>query len=233
LFVSTHHIDSGDFTPPTLTRIFFQDAPAGHYALPHLTPFDLDDRETLSAECWKQLKNMDAALAGETLAAMRKVLDASGADLKARYSSETFLNWDQVRMLHNQGVEIGAHADWHWPMHQNQSPEWLREQAVHSKARVEKEVGPCRFFAYPFGQRADVCQGAWKAARDAGFEYAFTTMAGTLEASANRFLLPRYGLAAEESNLAAFLPVLRANNAKLRSWQSQIGTDVQNRDRSG
>ena len=60
--------------------------------------------------------------------------------------------------------------------------------------------------------------------RDAGYENAFTTIAGTLNASANPWLLPRYGLAAEESNLASFLPVLRANNPRLRTWQSQIGT---------
>lgn len=231
LFVSTHHIDSGDFTPPTLTRVFFLEAPAGRCDLPHLTPFELDDRESLSVECWKQLKNMDAAHAGETLAAMRKVLDATGIDLKKRYASETFLTWDQVRALHRQGVEIGAHADWHWAMHEHQPPEWLRDQAGRSKARVEAEIGPCRFFAYPFGQREDVGRGAWQAVREAGFDCAFTTMAGTLEASANRWLLPRYGLAPEESNLAAFLPVLRANNAKLRNWQSQIGTGVPERDR--
>jgi peptidoglycan/xylan/chitin deacetylase (PgdA/CDA1 family) len=144
-------------------------------------------------------------------------------DLKAKYPSETFLTWDQVRALDREGVTIGAHADVHWAMHEDQPTDFLHEQALRPKQRIEKEVGHCRFFAYPFGNRGDVGRGAWEAVRDAGYDYAFTTIAGTLNASTNPWLLPRYGLAPQETNLAAFLPVLRANNGRLRNWQSQIG----------
>ena len=223
LFVSTHHIDTGDLTPPTLTRLFFLEAAAGDYALPHLPPFLLaDDREALAEAAWKTLKYMDATHATETLVAMKAAL--AGIDVKTKYPSETFLNWDQVRALKQDGVEIGAHADWHWAMHDGQPADFLREQAMRPKQRVESEIGLCRFFAYPFGNHGDVGRGAWQAVRDAGYEAAFTTVAGTLDAGANLWLLPRYGLAAEETNLAAFLPVLRANNARLKTWQSQIGT---------
>jgi peptidoglycan/xylan/chitin deacetylase (PgdA/CDA1 family) len=228
LFVSTHHIDTGEFTPPTLSRIFMMEAPAGGYGLPQLEqPIILAGREqraALAEDVWKQLKNMAFPQARETLAAMKSLLARTGIDLKAKYPSERFLTWDQVRALDRAGVEIGAHADTHWAMHEGQPLDFLREQALGPKQRIEKEIGHCRYFAYPFGNRDDVGRGAWEAVRDAGYDYAFTTIAGTLNASANPWLLPRYGLAPQETNLAAFLPVLRANNARLRNWQSQIGT---------
>ncbi|MBS0275799.1 MAG: polysaccharide deacetylase family protein [Proteobacteria bacterium] len=228
LFVSTHHIDTGEFTPPTLTRIFFLEAPRGAHDLPHFdTPVFLGartQREAEAVEAWKHLKNMPAPHAIRVLEFMKTVLAKTGAGIKAKYESENFLTWDQVRALDRAGVEIGAHADSHWAMHQDQPQDFLREQALRPKLRIEKEIGHCRFFAYPFGQRGDIGRGAWEAVRDAGYQNAFTTIAGTLNASTNPWLLPRYGLAAEESNLAAFLPVLRANNPRLRTWQSQIGT---------
>lgn len=228
LFVSTHHIDSGEFTPPTLTRIFFLEAPRGMHDLPFFdAPVFLGAREQRQAEAveaWKHLKSMPFAHAARTLDFMNRALEATGIDLKKKYASETFLTWDQVRALDREGVEIGAHADRHWSMHEGQSRNFLREQVLRPRQRIEEEIGSCRFFAYPFGQREDVSRAAWEAVRDAGYEHAFTTIAGTLNASTNPWLLPRYGLAAEESNLAAFLPVLRANNPRLREWQSRIGT---------
>jgi peptidoglycan/xylan/chitin deacetylase (PgdA/CDA1 family) len=228
LFVSTHHIDTGEFTPPTLSRIFMMEAPAGGYGLPQLgQPIILAGREqraALAEDVWKRLKNMAFPQAQETLAAMKSLLARTGLDLKTEYPSERFLTWDQVRALDRAGVEIGAHADTHWAMHEGQPLDFLREQALRPKQRIEKEIGHCRYFAYPFGNRGDVGRDAWEAVRDAGYDNAFTTIAGTLNASANPWLLPRYGLAPQETNLAAFLPVLRANNARLRNWQSQIGT---------
>ncbi|HWA29821.1 MAG TPA: polysaccharide deacetylase family protein [Rhizomicrobium sp.] len=227
LFVSTHHIDTGEFTPPTLTRLFCREAPTGTYEIPHLGTITMgsrQERESLAERAWERLKQLDALRANDALAAMTSAL--ADIDLKSAYPSETFLTWDQIRALHARGVEIGAHAHQHWAMHGGQSRAWLRGQALQSKLRIEQEIGSCRFFAYPFGNRGDVGRNAWEAVRDAGYQNAFTTVSGSLDASANPFLLPRYGLAPEETNLAAFLPVVRANNGRLQSWQSEIGTAV-------
>jgi peptidoglycan/xylan/chitin deacetylase (PgdA/CDA1 family) len=225
LFVSTHHIDTGMLNPMTVARAFFLLAPEGRYDIPHLGVVALNgERQAPAGQMLTRLKNLDAARANQAVAAMQAALDNAGIDVAQRLPSERFLTWDQIRQLDNRGVTIGAHADWHWPMHENQTTDYLREQAVRPKRRIEEEVGPCRAFAYPFGQRADICRAAWEAVRDAGYEHAFTTIAGTLDAGSNAWLLPRYGLAPQEPNLAAMLPVMRANNARLRQWQSRIGT---------
>jgi len=229
LFVSTHHIDTGDLVPLLTARTFFLAAPEGQYEIPYLNgPIVLESpaqREVLARRQRHHLKMLDAVRAQETLAAMKTELAKAGlANIAQNYLSERFLTWPEVLALHKRGVEIGAHADIHWAMHDGQSDDFLREQAERPKRRIEQEIGPCRAFAYPFGNRGDVGRKAWRAVRDAGYEYAFTTIAGTLDASANNWLLPRYGLAPKESNLAALLPVLRSNNRQLRRWQSQIGT---------
>jgi peptidoglycan/xylan/chitin deacetylase (PgdA/CDA1 family) len=225
LFVSTHHIDTGILNPMTTARAFFLLAPKGRYDIAPLGTIDVQgERETLAAPMLRRLKNLDAVRADAAVAAMQAALNHAGIDVAHGFPSERFLSWDQIRQLDNRGVTIGAHADWHWPMHENQTADYLREQAVRPKHRIEEEVGPCRAFAYPFGQRSDIGRAAWQAVRDAGYSHAFTTIAGTLDAGSNEWLLPRYGLAPQEPNLAALLPVMRANNARLRQWQSQIGT---------
>ena len=225
LFVSTHHIDTGTLNPMTVARTFFLLAPEGAYDIAGLGEFVLSgDREVLAERMLGHLKSLDAAKANQAVAVMEAVLSEAGIDVAQRFPSERFLSWDEVRALDRRGVEIGAHADWHWPMHANQSAEYLLEQAERPKRRITEEIGACRAFAYPFGQRCDIARAAWQAVRDAGYEHAFTTIAGTLDAGSNDWLLPRYGLAPQETNLAAVLPVMRANNGRLREWQSRIGT---------
>lgn len=224
LFVSTQHIDTDDRSPIFIARLFFLFAPAGSYDIPHLGRVTLSgaDRESVADSHCTTLKTLDAARADEAVAAMQTQL-RDLAHLLERFRSDAFLNWDQVRELKRRGVEIGAHADRHWAMHGKQSADYLREQATQSKARIEAEIGPCRAFAYPFGNTEDVCRDAWHAVRDAGFEYGFTTLSGTLDASANPHLLPRYGLRLREPKLPSVLPSLRLGNGRLAAWQRRIG----------
>jgi peptidoglycan/xylan/chitin deacetylase (PgdA/CDA1 family) len=195
LFVSTHHIETGEWNPMTLARL-----------------------------CGKSLVRQ--ASAEDAKAALRAMLDEFGQarlfEAMERFPSENFLDWDGVRALAARGVEIGAHAHWHWPMNAAQSPDDLREQARAPRARIAQELGACRYFAYPFGNTDDVSPAAWQAVRDAGYDYGFTTLSGSLDGGANPWLLPRYGLAPREPNLAALVPLLRAGNGRLARWQSRL-----------
>jgi len=227
LFVSTAHIGTGLPNPLFVARLFFLRAPDGVYRLPHFPQaVRLDSAETRME--WAQsgsdhLRFLPVEKAQEALAAMRAafapgVLEA----LIAEFPSEHFLDWDGVRALARRGVTIGAHADTHWPMHAGQSADWLRRQAAGAKARIEAEVGPCRVFAYPFGNTADVGAAAWRAVRDAGYSHAFTTLSGSLAAGGNPWLLPRYGLGPRDSHVAALVPLLAAGNPRLRTWQESL-----------
>jgi peptidoglycan/xylan/chitin deacetylase (PgdA/CDA1 family) len=225
LFVSTHHIDSGERNPIFLAQLFAYEAPPGRYVIPHF-PQGLtlgEDRATVTEHAVWHLRGLDMTLAQEALDAMLAAFDPAVLQaLLAKFSSESFLNWDQVRALAARGVEIGAHAHRHWPMNQHQSHAALREQASRPKARIESEVGPCRYFAYPFGNTGDISRDAWHSVRDAGYDCAFTTLSGTLDAQANRFLLPRYGLAQKAAHLTTLISMLRSGNPRVGRFQKAL-----------
>jgi peptidoglycan/xylan/chitin deacetylase (PgdA/CDA1 family) len=225
LFVSTHHIDTGERNPMFLANLFFWRAPAGDYRLPHFdTTLKLSTlRNEVAAEGIAKFRRLDAAKAREALDFMMATLKKAGmGNLPGRYKSDAFLTWDQIRALANRGVAIGAHAHWHMPMHSRQTRAYLAEQARLPRERIIAEVGECRAFAYPFGNVGDVSQAAWKAVKLAGYDYGFTTLAGTLDGGHNRWLLPRYGIGLSETNVASMVPLLRTGNARLARWQREL-----------
>lgn len=227
LFVSTEHIDTAARNPMFLARLFLRFAAPGCYAIANLRQSveiaPQSDRASLDKQVIHELRALPAEQAKHAIAAMSEVLaKADLANLVDRYPSDAFLDWDGVRALAKRGVTIGAHAHWHWPMHEGETEESLQRQARLPRQRIEAEVGPCRHFAYPFGNRGDVCGRAWRAVRDAGYDYAFTTMSAALDGKQNPWLLPRYGLAPREPNLAGRLPLLRLGNARHGRWQRAL-----------
>lgn len=227
LFLSTHHIDTQEPNPIFLARLFVHFAPAGAYRIPHfLREIVLGDeaqRSEIARPLLHFMKGLAAPKARKALDAMLAAFSKNKlAELIAKFPSERFLTWDEARELHAKGVEIGAHAHWHWPMNSAQSADYLREQAEVSRARIEAEIGPCRAFAYPFGNTEDVSAKSWRTVRDAGFEYGFTTLSASLGAGQNPHLLPRYGLGSRDSNLASLIPLLSAGNPRLMRWQERL-----------
>lgn len=226
LFVSTAHIGTGLPNPIFVARLFFFHAPQGEYLLPHLGKVTLgneESREKSALSGIDALRFLPGEKAEETLAAMRAAFAPGDLDaLIGRFASEKFLDWNEVRALAARGVTVGAHADRHWPMHAGQSQAWLTQQAAGAKACIEAEIGPCRFFAYPFGNTRDIGPAAWKAVRDAGFSHGFTTLSGSLAGGANPWLLPRYGLGPRDAHIASLVPLLAAGNSRLQRWQTSL-----------
>jgi len=223
LFVSTWHIDTGELNRMTLARALLHGAAEGDYTFPHIGPCALNgSRHHVADVVLSRLRLLPAEAAENAVATMMTALKRPKCAPPLYNASEQFLNWNQVRTLAGQGVTIGAHAHWHWPMHDRQEAKYLRDQAELPRRRIEQEVGSCRYFAYPFGNAGDVGSQAWKAVREAGYDYAFTTLAGTLHAKQNPWLLPRYGLAPQESDLPSLLPLLRLGNSRVARWQRQL-----------
>ena len=222
LFASTHHVATGARNPVFLAGLFCFEAPSGVYDIPHLPrPFILgDERDGVADRTVRQLRALDMVSAQQAVDAMMAAFDA--APLLEQFASDAFLDWEGLRALKARGVEIGAHAHRHWPMNDAQAPSMLHEQAFAPKALIEAEVGPCRYFSYPFGNKGDVSRGAWQAVRDAGYAAAFTTLAGTLEAQANPYLLPRFELTARGNHLTALISLLRAGNRRVAQWQRAL-----------
>jgi peptidoglycan/xylan/chitin deacetylase (PgdA/CDA1 family) len=123
------------------------------------------------------------------------LIEAMGSDRQAeldhRFASDRPMTWAQVKGLHEAGVEIGAHAHDHAILHRGQPQVEIEHQVLTSKTLIEDKIGRCRYFAYPVGNVAHIGPKALEAVRNAGFDAAFSTIAGTLSASRDDHLLPR------------------------------------------
>lgn len=223
LFVSTHHIDTGELNPFTAARLFYRFAPSGKHLIPHLGTVTLardDMRARQAHRGLKALQRLDPDAGFQAVEAMLAAIpESEHSVLEERFASERFLNWSEVAALHRRGVEIGAHAHRHWPMHK-QNP--AAQEALTAKRHIEHQIAPCHFFAYPFGQPKDIAPAAWQAVRDAGYTHGFATLGGSLDGGRNRYLLPRLALPGKPGPLGSFAPLTRMGNPRLARWQKRM-----------
>ena len=102
-----------------------------------------------------------------------------------------FMNWEQVREMQEAGVTIGGHTATHLHMAAN-SVERNRSDLAQSNARYVAELGAVpKLFAYPFGEASTQVQSV---VADAGYADAFGQHSGPLDASTDRFYMPRFAL---------------------------------------
>ena len=103
LFVSTHHVDTGEPNPLMLARLFVYYAPAGIYAIPHLeSPLTLGaepERDRLAPQLIAALKALDIRPAREAIAAMAAIFpDDRFAELMESFPAERFLSKPAERL---------------------------------------------------------------------------------------------------------------------------------------
>ena len=97
------------------------------------------------------------------------------------------LNWDSLRRLDEQGVELGAHTRTH-PDLGKTSSEQTQDEIAGSADRIQRETGRApSAFAYPYGSISDAAVGA-VAAR---FAWGCTTEMRSVGTNEARTLLPR------------------------------------------
>ena len=120
-----------------------------------------------------------------------KSLDVSelAVELRDHPDELATMDWDELRGLADDGVEIGSHTVSH-PHLTRLDDATLRRELVDSRVRVEDEIGrPCRFLAYPFGEEDGRVR---QAAREAGYDAAFALRTG--HAPVDPFSFPRLGI---------------------------------------
>jgi peptidoglycan/xylan/chitin deacetylase (PgdA/CDA1 family) len=112
------------------------------------------------------------------------------ADEVASHPSELeTMNWDGLRELTEQGVEVGSHTISHPHLPELDDGELARE-LVDSRTRLEDELRrPCRYLSYPYGEQDARVR---KAARAAGYEAAFALPG--IDRPPDPFAFPRIGI---------------------------------------
>jgi len=100
---------------------------------------------------------------------------------------------DQIRQLHQAGMEIGGHTVSH-PILVHTDDETVYSEIVDGKARLEDIIqAPVRFFAYPNGKpKQDYLPKHVAMLREIGFEAALATAWGAASQDSDLHQLPRF-----------------------------------------
>lgn len=89
------------------------------------------------------------------------------------------MSWEQIRDLHSQGISFGAHTVSH-PILTRIPLEHAGREIRDSKRQIERELGDrVHSFAYPNGQKDDFTPAIKTLVQQAGFETAFSLIAGS------------------------------------------------------
>jgi peptidoglycan/xylan/chitin deacetylase (PgdA/CDA1 family) len=110
------------------------------------------------------------------------------------------LDWDGLRDLGSQGVEIGSHTMTHPHLPRLGDAE-LERELVSSRLELEDELGRlCRFLAYPFGDENGRVR---EAARRAGYEASFALVAHA--SGFSPYAIPRVDIYRKDTRLRVAL----------------------------
>lgn len=107
---------------------------------------------------------------------------------------QSWMSWDEVRQLASLGFDIGSHTDRHLNL-SKADESMVRADLEASQRRLEAELGArARFFAYPFGGRRDISEGARQLVREMGFECCLACFGGLNRVNSDPYLLNRISI---------------------------------------
>ncbi|OGT36791.1 MAG: hypothetical protein A3F12_00725 [Gammaproteobacteria bacterium RIFCSPHIGHO2_12_FULL_38_14] len=111
--------------------------------------------------------------------------------LLGHYLGETFLIWDEVRLLEKNGWEIGSHGVNHIDLTM-QSNATIKTELNLSKEKIENKLGKiCRHFAYTFAKHDKKIRNE---VASAGYQYAAAAQHSRLKKNSDPFVLPRLNI---------------------------------------
>lgn len=108
--------------------------------------------------------------------------------------SPGWMTWDDLRSLHAQGFEIGAHTHSHVDLGKA-DPETAWRELVTCRDRLQRELSTRPgLFAYPFGGRDNISPAAVRLVREAGFDCCLSACGGVNPPVADPFRLNRISI---------------------------------------
>jgi peptidoglycan/xylan/chitin deacetylase (PgdA/CDA1 family) len=114
--------------------------------------------------------------------------DSKKANREELETDEELLSWDDIKLLQNEGWEIGCHSSTH-PKFPALSKMQIEEEIISSKKIIEKRLGnKISFFAYPKGAFSNRIKQFVKLA---GYKYAFSVLPGRITKKTDLYSIPR------------------------------------------
>ena len=153
------------------------------------------------------------------LAYVRKLLNVSSTRLSEEEPALP-LSWAEIQeMEESECVSFGAHTMHHPILAYLTDPNEIRREVQECRTQLEQRLRhPVRTFAYPVGQRQHINETVLHIVKQAGYDWAFTTMYGFNTQQSHPYLLRRIEvdvsqhwlvMAAEAAGLWGFFSRLR------------------------
>ncbi|NNE08385.1 MAG: polysaccharide deacetylase family protein [Gemmatimonadetes bacterium] len=185
LFAAPHFIDTGDlFWPERLLRAAASLTDEEFRAIAGGSRPDPADAEEIEAamQSWKARTEEERL---ELVSALEEAVAAGAPDRETSKPDELAIanerrisDWRELRVLAENGIEIGSHGYSH-ALLPDCSQEMIRFELRASKARLEEALGrPVRFVAYPNGDRNDLVR---RIAREEGYRFGFSLKGNPLD----------------------------------------------------
>ncbi len=123
----------------------------------------------------------------------RSQVEAMCALIPVIPSNNLMMTSEQIRLLHNAGMEIGGHTANH-PILARMENDAAHAEIANGKETLESIIrAPVRLFAYPNGKPgSDYLADHVRMVRDLGFDAAVSTAHGAARAGCDLYQLPRF-----------------------------------------
>jgi peptidoglycan/xylan/chitin deacetylase (PgdA/CDA1 family) len=110
---------------------------------------------------------------------------------RARDVRHPWMTWDEVRTLHRNGFEVGAHTRTHVDLG-TVSPDEAREEVLGARLELERQIGArVESFAYPYGGRKHVSEANRAVVKSTGFRCCCSGFGGINPAGTDPFFIRR------------------------------------------
>lgn len=135
----------------------------------------------------EQLKALPHQERYERIAALKEQAGSEAWPLEEEPSNRT-MSWDQVEEVHRNGVAIGSHTVSHAIL-TTLAPQNIRGELTDSRQEIEAQLNDsCTLLAYPNGNHSGETR---RVAREAGYQFAFTTQRGYWASDTDALRIPR------------------------------------------
>jgi peptidoglycan/xylan/chitin deacetylase (PgdA/CDA1 family) len=178
IFLTTEHIGTDAPFYWDMAAYCFSHARSDHLILPNEQVQHWSSQDELERVSKTWIEFMKTLPQAETQRHVQGLPEQLGVSIPEGFFRNLMMDWDQVREMHGQGIEFGAHT-MHHPILTRISLEQVREEVRGSKSRIEAELGEAVLgFAYPNGQSSDLNDSIEKIVAECGIRAAFTLLNG-------------------------------------------------------
>jgi peptidoglycan/xylan/chitin deacetylase (PgdA/CDA1 family) len=181
-----------------------------------------DDEATSKSVLSEWVETLKRVGEAEKQSAMQALPSILEVEIPENTFENVMLSWEEARSMQTDGITFGAHTVTH-PILTRVPLEQAEQELTESKRQIEEKLGrSVETIAYPNGQEQDISPAVIDAAKRAGFQAAFSLIAGPsslAEVRRDPFSIRRIYIGAADT-LPRFAAKLAGGSRLLRKKQT-------------